>query len=125
MVTYDEIKSRFHDRITKDSGDSFLCSCPGHDDDKASLSVSKGDDGKTLVKCFAGCDPQAILSPVGLSLKDLFPTNGYVNGYTNGHTNGMYGHTNGNHNKKAPLKSDPVVATYEYRSASGDLVFRV
>lgn len=122
-MTYDEIKSRFHDRITKDSGNSFLCSCPGHDDDKASLSIAKGDkDGVTVVKCFAGCEPAQILSPVGLTVNDLFSTNGTHNGMHNGTYNAS---RNGSANKKTPLKSDPVVATYEYKDASGKLVFRV
>ncbi|MBY0235034.1 MAG: hypothetical protein K2W93_08635 [Burkholderiaceae bacterium] len=38
------------------------------------LSISEGDTGALLVKCFAGgCDPEAIAGSVGLSLQDLFP----------------------------------------------------
>jgi putative DNA primase/helicase len=50
------------------NGKGFLCHCPipshgrGHGDKNPSLSVSDGQDGKLLVKCFAGCDPRDVLA---------------------------------------------------------------
>jgi putative DNA primase/helicase len=48
--------------------------CPGHDGDGFNLSVERADDGRTLLHCHAhGCLPEAILGPLGLKLRDLFP----------------------------------------------------
>lgn len=44
--------------------------CPGHDDSTPSLSVTdKGD--RVLIHCHAGCAPEAVLAPLGLTLADL------------------------------------------------------
>jgi hypothetical protein len=43
------------------SGGSWMASCPAHDDEKPSLSISEGRDGKVLVKCHAGCSQQAVI----------------------------------------------------------------
>lgn len=46
--------------------------CPGHEDKQNSLSVSEGDDVKLLLKCYAGCEIEKIVSAVGLTMADLF-----------------------------------------------------
>ena len=46
----------------KRAGNSWSSRCPAHDDRRASLSVSEGDDGTALVKCHAGCDTSAVLA---------------------------------------------------------------
>src|SRR5262249_32214439 len=55
------------------AGNGWSARCPAHEDRKASLSVSEGNDGTALVKCHAGCNTSAILSAIGLTLADLFP----------------------------------------------------
>lgn len=57
----------------KKTGNKYQARCPGHDDRQASLSVSEGDDGRILIKCFAGCTAQQIVRSLNLELKDLFP----------------------------------------------------
>jgi hypothetical protein len=47
--------------------------CPAHDDTTASLSVGEGDDGRVLVRCFAGCTAAKITAALGLHIRDLFP----------------------------------------------------
>jgi hypothetical protein len=47
--------------------------CPAHDDRHSSLSIAQGDDGTVLVKCHAGCTLSAIVSAVGMEVRDLFP----------------------------------------------------
>jgi twinkle protein len=47
--------------------------CPSHDDRNASLHVSKGDDGRTLLNCFAGCSVENVTAALGITVKDLFP----------------------------------------------------
>ena len=49
--------------------------CPAHDDKSPSLSISKGADGRTLLKCHAGCSADSICSALGITLKDLFSNN--------------------------------------------------
>jgi hypothetical protein len=50
----------------------YMAECPAHDDAQPSLSVSQGDDGRVLLKCFAGCQAGEIVKALGLELKDLF-----------------------------------------------------
>jgi hypothetical protein len=50
----------------------FTVQCPAHDDNKASLSISEGDDGKALVYCFAGCETKDVIKALGLEWGDLF-----------------------------------------------------
>ena len=54
----------------------YVARCPGHDDRKPSLYIREGDDGKVLVHCHSGCQPQAVLAAVGLKMRDLFPQSG-------------------------------------------------
>jgi AAA domain len=46
--------------------------CPAHDDGKASLSVDRGEGGRVLLKCHAGCDIKDVVAALGLSMPDLF-----------------------------------------------------
>jgi hypothetical protein len=47
--------------------------CPAHDDNNPSLSIAEGKDGRVLLKCFAGCEPEEIVAVLGLKMADLFP----------------------------------------------------
>ncbi|MCG7980292.1 MAG: hypothetical protein N0E58_19450 [Candidatus Thiodiazotropha endolucinida] len=49
-----------------------LCPVPEHDDRSPSLSITESDDGRVLLKCFAGCNTQEIVAAIGLEMKDLF-----------------------------------------------------
>lgn len=46
--------------------------CPAHEDRSPSLAVKAGNDGRVLVRCFAGCETPAVVAAVGLGLRDLF-----------------------------------------------------
>lgn len=48
-----------------------MACCPAHQDTDPSLSIARGDDGKVLLHCFAGCSYGEIISTP--ALKDLFP----------------------------------------------------
>ena len=41
------------------SGNQYSARCPAHDDKRASLSISTGNDGRILLHCHAGCDISA------------------------------------------------------------------
>lgn len=53
-------------------GNQYSAKCPAHDDHRASLSVSAGEDGKILVTCHAGCTVPEIAEAMGLEIGDLF-----------------------------------------------------
>jgi hypothetical protein len=82
------------------SGVSATAKCPSHDDRRASLSVSEGEDGRALLTCHAGCDLAAIVSKLGMTVKDLFPPVGNAS-------------------------SREIVATYDYRDSAGTLRYQV
>jgi hypothetical protein len=54
------------------SGMSRSASCPAHDDAHNSLSIGQGDDGRILLKCFAGCSFEEILEALRIEARDLF-----------------------------------------------------
>jgi len=51
----------------------YLACCPAHLDKNPSLAVREKDDGRILVKCFAGCSVEEVLDAVGLEFDALFP----------------------------------------------------
>ena len=55
-----------------ESNGSWKALCPAHDDHEPSLSVSEGDDGRALLKCFAGCKNPRIVAELDLDMSDLF-----------------------------------------------------
>lgn len=63
------------ERVRQTGADQWIASCPGpnheNGDRHPSLSI-KECDGKVLLYCFSQCDKEAILSAIGLELKDLF-----------------------------------------------------
>jgi hypothetical protein len=46
--------------------------CPAHDDNRESLSVGLGDDGRALLYCHAGCLTADVVKALGLEVADLF-----------------------------------------------------
>ncbi|KAF1084852.1 hypothetical protein SPSYN_02022 [Sporotomaculum syntrophicum] len=86
----------------KRDGNGYIACCPvpAHDDQKASVSVSTGDDGRILLHCHAGCDIKDIVSALGIELKDLFPPE------------------TGKTTKKE------IECTYDYTDASGKLLYQ-
>jgi hypothetical protein len=59
-----------HVRKTKDG---WIATCPAHADKTPSLSIGVGQEGQILLRCFAGCTPEAIVEALGLRMPDLFP----------------------------------------------------
>ena len=69
----------------KPNGKGWMVCCPAHEDRSPSLSINEGDDGRVLLKCFAGCATEAIVEALGISQRDLFaerssPSNGKARG---------------------------------------------
>jgi hypothetical protein len=84
------------------AGDGWSAQCPAHEDAKNSLSIHRGDDGRWLLCCHAGCALDAILAAAHLTTADLFPSR------------------NGNGQSHASI-----VATYDYTDAAGVLRYQV
>lgn len=70
-MTFEQFISRFEKKSKTSRGD-FMVRCPAHEDGTASLSIGRAKDGGVLVKCFANCPPEAIVSSLGLAMSDLF-----------------------------------------------------
>jgi hypothetical protein len=51
----------------------YTALCPAHSDTESSLSVAESEDGRILLKCFAGCEVEEIVEAIGFKLSDLFP----------------------------------------------------
>lgn len=66
----DEFLQRFRAAATTEP-DNWFANCPAHRDENASLNI-KIKDGKVLLHCFAGCQPEAIVAAAGLKMRDLF-----------------------------------------------------
>jgi archaellum biogenesis ATPase FlaH len=49
------------------SGDGYVALCPAHEDNRQSLSLTEGSDGKVLLHCHAGCDFASITKAIGVS----------------------------------------------------------
>ena len=92
------------DRLSdvRETSSGWTARCPAHDDQRSSLSVSIGDNERTLVHCHAGCKPEAIVSAAGLTMRDLAGPNG----------------------TGKPVKPH-IVATYNYRDEQDQLAFQV
>ena len=69
-----EVLSRLQN--VKEHNGYFMAVCPSHPDNNPSLSISEGDDGRALIKCFAGCAAKDIVEAIGLNMSDLFVEGG-------------------------------------------------
>ena len=67
----DELRSRLGS--VRPTARGYVALCPAHADRNPSLSVAEADDGKLLIKCFAGCDATDIVAALGLELSNLYP----------------------------------------------------
>jgi DNA-directed RNA polymerase subunit K/omega len=68
----EELLSRLNKVRRTDQG-RWIARCPAHDDKNPSLAIRELDDGRILIKCFAGCDVHSVLAAVGLEINALFP----------------------------------------------------
>ena len=66
----DVVLARF-EGVRRSGSDRAMARCPAHDDKKASLSVARGDGGRVLLKCHAGCSFEAICEAAGFRPAEL------------------------------------------------------
>jgi len=93
----------------KQAGKGWSARCPAHEDRRASLSIAEGNDGRALVMCHAGCKLDAICAAVGLRIPDLMPTADRLLTVSKPKSGGM----------------SAIVAQYDYRDESGNLLSQV
>jgi hypothetical protein len=53
--------------------DRWQAQCPAHEDKSPSLSIRDAGGDRTLLHCFGGCDPEDILTAIGMNWADLYP----------------------------------------------------
>ena len=58
--------------VKKTGEQKWQALCPAHNDQKPSLSIAVGDDGKVLLHCHAGCCIEDICKALGIEEKELF-----------------------------------------------------
>ncbi len=62
------------DRVQQTRANGWKSRCPAHNGDGQSMSVTHGDNGYILIRCWAyQCDVADILAAVGMNVGDLFP----------------------------------------------------
>lgn len=89
-------------------GVEYVARCPAHEDRSPSLSIGKGDDGRVLLHCHAGCTPEAIMGCLGMSIGDLFAQT-HVTAEVRRHRDNL----------------GPAIATYDYHDEAGATLFQV
>ena len=72
----EDVLNRF-DGVRETGGGQYSCRCPAHEDKSNSLGIKQGDGDRIMMNCFAGCQTTDVLSAVGLTFKDILPTNDY------------------------------------------------
>ncbi len=85
-------------KVKETKPNQYVACCPAHNDKNPSLSI-KFDNGKILLKCFAGCSVDDILNSLRLEKPDLY----YDTGIT-----------------KSAIKNS---TTYKYFNADGSLAY--
>ena len=73
MIEESEFLGKFEG--VQQSGGGWIARCPSHGDDNPSLSIARGEDGRWLVHCHAGCTAEQVVESVGLKMRDLMPSN--------------------------------------------------
>jgi hypothetical protein len=71
QAVYDALEQ--HDCAPKGPPWKGAARCPAHEDRSPSLSFAEGADGRVVLFCHAGCEPEAVVRALGLSWSDLFP----------------------------------------------------
>lgn len=61
------------DKVRSSGRNRWTACCPAHKDKSPSLAITETSNGVVLLKCFAGCTAQQIVTAIGLNMRDLFP----------------------------------------------------
>lgn len=97
-MTVHEVLARLAN--VRQAKNGWTARCPAHEDNRASLSVSEGQDGRVLLHCHAGCTFQAICGALQVHPSELFRGDG----------NGA---------------GREIIATYDYEDEDAKLLYQV
>jgi hypothetical protein len=103
VTKFEEIRSRLHKVRRELKG--YKARCPAHADKHPSLSLRE-ENGKILIKCFAGCPTPEVMAAIGMHMKDLSPESP----------------PRARHKK---ARTSCIVAEYPYVDETGKLLFQV
>ena len=95
---------------SKQNSSGWMACCPAHDDHNPSLSISESEDGKVLVKCFAGCTQSNVID--ALKAKGLWPEQSKKK-------------LNGKHSTLKKTQKKRIVETYDYNDLNSKLVYQI
>lgn len=99
-MNIDTVLSKFHN-VKRLANGEYTARCPAHDDQKNSLTIRPADN-RILLYCHANCAFEAIKRAAGLTTDDL-----------------QNGHRQNRHESRRWI-----VATYDYRDATGKLLYQ-
>lgn len=88
---------------SRKQGAGWMACCPAHEDKTPSLSITEGEDGKVLLKCFAGCSVESVVTSMGLKMSDLM----------------------GQDTKQVSNQKRRIKGAYDYQNEAGKLLFQV
>ena len=120
------VLSRLHGvkQVGKDRWQAF---CPSHenppDGHTRSLSVCRGDDGRALIRCHAGCPTSEVMASIGLTMADLFPDGLPPRPRSPGRRTPQK--TRQRDGRPRRDKPGRIIALYDYLDALGKLLFQV
>ena len=104
MISLSDIRERLGQRGCRVTGGptQWSAQCPAHEDDRPSLRLASGQDGRPLLHCMAGCTPDDVLGALELTWSDVLPPRAEQSGERPQH-----------------------VATYVYRDLGGKPLYEV
>jgi hypothetical protein len=70
LANFENVLDRLN--VLSRNSEKAMCFCPAHDDRNSPSLSLKAEDGRLLLHCFAGCQPEDIVSKVGLGMQELF-----------------------------------------------------
>ena len=75
MITISDLRERLAQRGCRVTGGptQWSAQCPAHEDDRPSLRLASGQDGRPLLHCMAGCTPDDVLGALELTWADVLP----------------------------------------------------
>ncbi len=107
----------------KPQNKGWMCQCPAHEDDKASLKIDDGDKVPLIVKCFAGCDNDDVIR----AMKSIgaWPSAPDVPAKVSRKQSSKSTARGGKRVKKTAKKTaKKIVAEYDYVDENGELLFQ-
>ncbi len=114
-----------HDCRPRLRHNGFDALCPAHDDRKASLSASEGEQQNVVLCCHAGCRAEEVLGAIGLSWPDVMETRSFAGTRPRTKIESASRPRPAKCNVGDRYNGERITHVYDYRDASGNVVYRV